>query len=825
MNNKDAVLDARPVGPVPVEPVLVRPAADGGPAATAPASGLTSDEAARLLGRYGPNEVEERREPWLLRFAKRFWGPLPWMLEGTIALTLVLGKDLEGAIVALLLFVNSVIGFRQQSRSDRSLELLRTRLAANARVRRDGCWLQVPARELVPGDVVRVRVGDLVPADLELTEGHVSLDQSSLTGESVPFDAQAGDAAHGAAVVTRGEATGIVRATGSASMFGRTSVLVRTARTVTHLEGIIFRIVRHLVLIDVVLVAVMFGYAAAIGASMSDVAPFALIVLIASVPVALPTTFTVAQAVGALELSKGSDERHRGHGVLVTRLSAVQEGASMDVLCTDKTGTLTLNRLSLEATAAYAPFADDELLQLAAIASDESGQDPIDLAILRAASSRGSLGEAHRLEFSPFDPSTKRTEAVVVRDGSRLRVVKGMPEVVARLCAATPETVDADLERLAAAGARVLAVAVGTYDRLELAGLVALADAPRPDSAQLVRELRELGIDVKIVTGDTPATAISVARQVGIEPVVCTGAELRARPELAERCSVFASVFPEDKYTLVKSLQAGGHVVGMTGDGVNDAPALKQAEMGIAVDSAVDVAKAAASMVLTEPGLVDTVAAVAVSRRIYQRMMTWTLNKIIKTAQVALFLTLAFIFTRNFVTTPLLIVLLLLANDFVTMSLAVDNARPSARPERWRVDALVWASLALAAVVLVESFVDLWLARSVFHLSWQQTQTLVFLMLVFSGQATVYVIRERDRFWRSRPVGWLFAATAADLAVVSALALTGTLMTPLAAPYVAAVLAIAGAFMFVMDPVKLLVLRRFGLTARPRPPAGDATAG
>ncbi len=775
------------------------------------------------------------------------------MLEGTILLTLLLGKDLEAAIITLLLVLNSVISFAQQARADEALRLLRGRLAVNARVRRDGRWLLLPARDVVPADAVRVRVGDVVPADLLLVDGHVSLDQSSLTGESIPVDAGPGDAAFGAAVVTRGEATAEVTATGASSYFGRTSALVGEARTATHLEQVIFRIVRYLVVIDVVLVAVMFAVAAANGTRLSDAAPFALIILIASVPVALPTTFTVAQAVGALELSRGGDDSRPGrpgHGVLVTRLSAVQEGASMDVLCTDKTGTLTSNQLTLDAVVAYGPFDRTRVVELAGVSSDESGQDPIDLALLRAARSEDELVERsggwRRLAFTPFDPSTKRTEALVEGDGRRLQVVKGMPQVVAELCGEVPATLAADLDRLSAGGARVLAVAAGPAEaaapdgagvaptdrrqvpgttaaapgtgaaqsprpRLALAGLVALSDPPRPDSAQLVSELRGLGIDVKMVTGDTPSAAASVARQVGIDPAVCTGAELRARPELANDHAVFGAVFPEDKYTLVRSLQDAGHVVGMTGDGVNDAPALKQAEVGIAVDSAVDVAKGAASMVLTEPGLVDIVAAVGTSRRIYQRMMTWTLNKIVKTAQVALFLTLAFVVTRNFVTTPLLVVLLLLANDFVTMSLAVDHARPSPRPERWRVGALVGASLALATVVLAESFLDLWLARGVFHMSWPQTQTLVFLMLVFSGQATVYVVRERDHFWRSRPVGWLLAATCADVVVVTALAAGGILMTPLAIGYVAVVLVIAAAFMFLMDPVKVAALRRFHL--------------
>ena len=660
----------------------------------------------------------------------------------------------------------------------------------------------------MPGDVVRVRVGDVVGADLDVLDGHVSVDQSSLTGESVPIDVGPGDQALGAAVVTRGEATGRVVATGAASLFGRTSLLVREAKPATHLESVIFRIVRYLVIIDVALVAVMFTYAAIVGVSLSETAPFALIILIASVPVALPTTFTVAQAIGALELSRGADERHRGHGVLVTRLSAVQEAASMDVLCTDKTGTLTLNQLSLERRHAYPPSSDAELVTLAALASDEAGQDPIDLALLRAAD--GADGPPAVLRALRPVHEAHRGDRRAGREV--LRIVKGMPPVVASLCASTPPTFDADVDRLAATGARVLAVAAGPADDLTLRGLVALADRPRPDSAQLVDELRALGIDVKMVTGDTAATARSVAAQVGIEPIVCTGEELRRDPGLAATCSVFAAVFPEDKYTIVTSLQADGRIVGMTGDGVNDAPALKAAEVGIAVDSAVDVAKSAASMVLTEPGLVDTVTAVSVSRRIYQRMMTWTLNKIIKTAQVALFLTLGFVFTRTFVTTPLLIVLLLLANDFVTMSLAVDRVRASSQPARWRVGALVGAALALAAVVLVESFLDLWLARGVFHLGLAQAQTLIFLMLVFSGQATVYVVRERGRFWGSRPAPWLLAATAFDVIVVSLLAWRGVLMTSLALPYVGLVLGIAVAFMFVMDPVKVAVLRRFRLT-------------
>jgi H+-transporting ATPase len=668
-----------------------------------------------------------------------------------------------------------LIGFYQQGKAAAALAMLRSRLSVESRVLRDFRWRTVPARELVVDDVVRVRVGDIVPADIRLIDGHLSLDQSALTGESIASDVGPGDGAYSASTVTRGEATGVVTATGASTFYGQTSQLVQTASPPSQTEAVVFRVVKALVVLDVALVAALVAYALSVGTSLRDVLPFALIILIASVPVALPTTFTVAEAVGALELSK--------KGVLITRLSAVQESASMDVLCSDKTGTLTLNQLSLADAVAYPPTSRQELLGLAAAASDEAGQDAIDLAVLVEAPSLGW----ERLEFHPFDPSTKRTSAVLLgAGGSRFQVVKGMPGVVAGLCETVPASFDADVSRLSSTGARVLAVAAAhDGDGLRIVGLLALADRPRPNSAEVVASLRDLGVDVRMVTGDSAATAMAIAEQVGIDP-----------------SSVSAGVYPADKFELVKSLQESGHVVGMTGDGVNDAPALK---------NAVDVAKSSAGIVLTDPGLVDVVSAVRVSRMIHQRMLTWTLNKIIKTAQVAAFLTLSFFITRSFVITPFLIVLLLFANDFVTMSLAVDRARPSPHPDRWRVDALVAAALALAVVVLAESFLDLYLARSVFGLSLLQQQTLIFLMLVFTGQATVYVVRERGWFWSSRPGGWLLLATAFDVVVVTVLAVTGTWMTAVSLPLVLMVLGLAAAFMLIMDPVKVWVLGRLGL--------------
>ena len=769
-----------------------------------PAGGLSPAEAARRLAQYGPNEVTERHPNRLLELARKFWAPVPWMLEAAIVLTLLLGRYADAIIISFLLAFNALVSFWQESRAENALALLRRRLAVNARVLRGGQWQLVPARELVPGDIVHVRTGDIVPADLRLSDGHVEVDQSALTGESLPREAAPQETIYSASVVRRGEATGEVTATGARTYFGRTAQLVQTAHTASHLERIVFSVVRYLIAIDALLAIVVLAYAIAIRAPLSAVLPFVLILLIASVPAALPATFALAEALGSLELGR--------HGVLVTRLSAIEEAASMDVLCIDKTGTITPNRLSVGALQAVPPHTDEQLLELAAIASDAASQDPLDLAILQALQARGAATSYRRLSFQPFDPSTRRTEAVIERDGQRWRVAKGAPETIARLSTNPPADLEAQVDALAERGFRVLAVAAGRDDRLQFVGLIGLLDPPRADSAELIRELQALGMRLIMVTGDTEPTARAIARQVGLGAEVCSRERMREQGwQEAARCDIFAGVFPQDKYDLVRALQGADHTVGMTGDGVNDAPALRQAQVGIAVAGATDVAKAAASIVLIDPGLLDIVAAVQASRRIFQRLLTYTLNKIIKTIQVALFLSLGYLLTRTFVTTPFLIVLLLFANDFVTMSLATDNVGYSARPDRWRIAWLVAAALPLALLVLGESFLVLYLAQTVLHLTLPQTQTLVFVMLVFSGQATVYLIRERQHFLARRPSVWLAAATALDLIVVTLLATQGILMAAVSLPAVLIVLGVAVGFLLLMDPLKVLIFARLGL--------------
>jgi len=766
--------------------------------------GLTGDEAHRRLLESGPNAIaEEHRHP-ALSFLRFLWGPVPWMLETVIVLQLSLRKFEEALIILLLLMVNAILGLVQEQRANRALGLLKARLTIQARVQRDERWQLVSARSLVPGDVVHVRMGDIAPADLRLADGQVQIDQSVLTGESLPIDVGPGSSVYAGAMVTRGEATGEVTATGARTYFGKTADLVRTAKTVSHLQETIFAIVKYLVLLDLVLIAALLAYALAAALPLTDAIPFALVLLVASVPVALPATFTLANALGARELAAS--------GVLVTRLSAIEEAAAMDVLASDKTGTITQNRLRLAALHPCVAGNDNELLRLAAQACDDATQDPIDLAILNAARARGLLADmpAH-VRLIPFDPETKRSEAIYRVDGNERRVLKGAARTIASLCEGAPD-VGADVERLAAGGLRVLGVADGVGETLQLAGLVALQDPPRPEAADVVRDLSALGVRVLMVTGDGLATARAVASAVGLGARAASAEALRG--DLAAHvpdCDIYARVLPEDKFHLVVAMQRAAHVVGMTGDGVNDAPALQQAEVGIAVANATDVAKASASLVLTNPGLGDVLAAVQTSRRIHQRMLTYTLNKIVKTLEIAVFLSVGLLLTGVFVITPLLMVLLVFTNDFVTMSIATDRVAFSSKPDRWHIRTLMIAGGVLAVCLLALSFTVFFVARSWLALNVAQLQTLIFLMLVFSGQGTVYLVRERGHYWLSRPSRWLLLATLADIVIVTALAAFGILMTPVPLALIVGLLLLMMAYLTLIDFVKVPLFERLGL--------------
>lgn len=768
--------------------------------------GLTTAEAAQRLEQFGPNVAPEEPPHPLRDFLKKFWAPVPWMLEATIALEFALGRYTGGGIIAVLLVFNAILSFVQEKRAQNALALLRERLAIQTRVMRDGRWLLLPAEQLVPGDLIHVRMGDLLPADIRIGSGSLLVDQSALTGESVPVEAGIGHAAYAGTIVKRGEATGEVTTTGIRTRFGKTAELVRLAKTGSHLATIIFTIVKYLVAMDALLVVAVLAYSFVGGIPLVQILPFALILLVASVPVALPATFTLATALGALDLAK--------QGVLTTRLSAIEEAAGMDVLCSDKTGTITCNELAVSEVQTYASYTRSEVLQFAAMASREATQDPIDLALINGARAEGVTWppRSDRLRFIPFDSASKRSEAWYRQKDQAIRAVKGAPQVVGSLSVSAPTTLDQDVERLASSGARVLAVAAGSDERLQLAGLVALEDPPREDSSRLIQALRALGIRVLMITGDSLATALAVARRVGIGNRVCPEEALYQDTAAHVRdCDVFAGVLPEDKFRLVQSLQQAGHTVGMTGDGVNDAPALKQAEVGIAVANATDVAKAAASLVLTSPGLSNIVAAVETSRRIYQRMLTYTLNKIIKTFVVGLLLSVGLFVTGVFVTTPTLIVLLLFANDFVTMSIATDRVVPAPRPNHWRIGPLVAASLVLSFFLLGLAFGVVFWGRDVLALPLPQLQTLVFVFLVASGQGTVFLVRERRHLWSSWPSRWLIISAVADILVVSLMATQGLLMAAIPATVVLQTLGGIVLYLLVLDYVKIGIMAYFRL--------------
>lgn len=765
-----------------------------------PSRGLRTEEARRRLLESGPNAVTEKKPHLIVALIGKFWAPVPWMLEVTVVLELALGKFLEAAVIAVLLVFNASLSLFQETRARGALELLQKRLAVRARVLRDGQWGLIPAEQLVPGDFVHLQMGDLVPADLGIRDGEVLLDQSALTGESVPVEAEWGKTAYAGSLVKRGAASGEVIATGERTYFGKTAELVRSASTVSHLQSIIFSIVKYLVAMDTALAAGVFLYAVLVGMPLAETLPFVLILLVASVPVALPATFTLATALGAVELVRC--------GVLVTRLSAIEEAAAMDILCSDKTGTITQNELSLVALHPYVPFSRQDLLRFAAYASDEAGQDPIDRAVLARAKAEGELSApTHRVKFIPFEPVSKLAEAIVAEDGKELRALKGAPQAVAARVGHTTD-IDTDVERLAAGGYRVLAVAGGVAGTMRLIGLLAFQDPPREDSRSVVARLNQLGVRVAMVTGDGLATARAVAAQVGISGRASSSQDLRENIDKAIDGAVFAGVFPEEKFRLVRALQQAGHVVGMTGDGVNDAPALKQAEVGIAVATATDVAKASASLVLTNPGLTDTLAAVETSRRIYQRMLTYTLNKIIKTVEIGLFLSVGVILTRTFIITPLLIVMLLFTNDFVTMSIATDHVSASPMPDRWHIRSLMRAGMSLGSIILLLSFGLFFFGRDFLHLPLPQLQTLVFVTLVFTGQGMVYLVRERHHFWKSAPSGWMILSSIIDIGVVCLMSVWGVLMAPLAGTVIVLVIFACALYLIALDFLKVPILLR-----------------
>ena len=765
--------------------------------------GLTSEEARRRLSQFGPNATPDVTLHPLRLVLSKFWAPVSVLLEVAIILQLTLGEFVEASIIGLLLVFNAAIGFFHESRAQSTIAALKSRLALNASVLRDGAWTTLPAAELVPGDIAKLTLGSVVAADVRVLDGSVLLDQSMLTGESLPIEAGVGAETYAGALVRRGEAIAEVISTGVRTKFGRTAELVRTAYVVSTQQKAVFRVVRNLAGFNGVVTLALMLYAYAIGMPFSEAIPLVLISVLASVPVALPATFTLATAIGAQALTRV--------GVLPTRLSAVDEAASMDVLCMDKTGTLTRNELAVAVVRAMPGFDEGRVLSLAALASAEGGQDPVDAAV-RTAALQNTVAEVPKVtKFVPFDPATKMSEARAVdREGTALRIVKGAFAVVHGLAQHSPDAEMAAHE-LEARGHRVLGIAVGPEGAMRIAGIVALSDPPRSDAKPLIDELRALGVHTVMVTGDSATTAAFVANAVGLTGAVCPPGKIPDRVG-ADDFAVFAGVLPEDKFRLLKAFQGAGHTVGMCGDGANDAPALRQAQIGIAVSTATDVAKSAAGIVLTEPGLAGIVASVREGRVTFQRILTYALRSIVHKSRQVLFLGFGLILTKHAILTPMLMVISMITGDFLAMSSTTDNVRPSPMPNSWRIDSLTIVGIAIGLFDLAFCATILIIGALVMKLDIDTLRTMTLVTLTLNGQAVFYVVRERKRLWSSRPSVIVMVSTAMDFLIIGTLAIQGILMAPLPISIVASIFAAAVALALVMDQVKVWLFGHFKMT-------------
>jgi len=726
----------------------------------------------------GYNEVPEQQGHPVLRFLGKFWGVSAWMLELIMVLSAVLRKYPDLAVVSTLLVVNAVVSFMQERRAAGVVETLRRRLQVSARVLREATWQVSPARELVPGDIVRVRAGDIIPADVKLLTGTMSIDQSALTGESKDAEKASGDVLSSGSIVRRGEGNGVVMLTGAKTYFGRTTELVQQARPKLHIDAVMAKVVRWLFLTVGALLGMVVVISFLRHTPFLEMVPLMLILFMSAIPLSLPVMFTVSMAVGSKELAK--------RGVLVTRLSAAEDAATMDVLCVDKTGTITMNQLAVTGVIPLEQATEADVLFAGALASQEANQDPIDFAVLAAAKERhifDNLAKIRPVSFAPFDAKNRRTEAVVEQNGQRLRVMKGAMRTVAEVCRLQPsaiEALEARVSESAAKGYRTLAVARGPETgALALVGLVTLYDPPRPDAKQLIAELLELGVSVKLLTGDALPVACEIGQGVGL-PDIRRMADLKAvsvqvshkTADFFAGANGFAEVFPEDKYIVVKHLQATGHVTGMTGDGVNDAPALRQAEVGIAVSTATDVAKGAASVVLTEPGLTNIVALVEQGRTIYQRILTYIINKISRTILKTAFVAIAFVMTGKFVMSAFAMLLLIFITDFAKISLATDRVRPSKNPETWNIGGFITVSVVLGVLMVAEALLLLWIGWSRFGLAMNDTAlyTFSFLTLLYYAAFSIVSARERHWFWATLPSKIIVIAAVMEV-------LVGTILT------------------------------------------------
>jgi H+-transporting ATPase len=766
------------------------------------------------LAQYGPNEIAEHKTNPLLKFLSYFWGPIPWMIEIAVILSGAVGHWPDFFIILVLLVANGVVGYTEERQAGNAIEALKAKLAINARVIRDDAWISAPARELVPGDVIRLRLGDIVPADARLLDGdEIEVDQSALTGESLPATCTTGDAVFSGSIIRQGEIGALVYATGTGTYFGKTAELVADAHTVSHFQRAVLKIGNYLIILAVVLVTVIVVASLVRGNAILTTLQFALVLTVAAIPVAMPTVLSVTMAVGARLLAKKQ--------AIVSRLVAIEELAGVDVLCADKTGTLTQNSLTLGTPFSIDTSTPADVILVGALASRADNDDPIDRAVLGGLEDTKVLQAYTVTHFKPFDPVHKRTEATVTgADGTTFTVTKGAPQVILALAANAAQikpAADKAVNDFAARGFRSLGVARRDGDGdWQFVGVLPLFDPPRDDAAATITTAAAMGVTVKMVTGDALAIAKETATKVGLGTDILDAAGLGDAKKKNESAAVaksietadgFAQVFPEHKYHIIDVLQKRGHIVGMTGDGVNDAPALKKADCGIAVSGATDAARAAADIVLLTPGLSVIIEAIKQSRKIFQRMNSYAIYRITETLRVLLFMTVAILVFNFYPLTAIMIVMLALLNDGAILSIAYDNVHYRNEPEAWNMRLVLGISTVLGILGVVSAFGLFYLGERVFGLDRAHVQTLMYLKLSVAGHLTIFLTRTRGPFWSIRPARILLFAVLGTQAVATLIAVYGLFMTPLGWKWAAAVWAYALAWFLINDRFKLLAYR------------------